>query len=86
MFIFIFLLGFIRLLVLYNSFSASVPVSGTSTTLLRVIRALRHYSPILRVSKLKCSCLSYDPESLEYLAFKRLLDLRTSFTALDTRA
>ena len=69
-----------------NYFSDSVPVSGTSASLLLIVWARCRFPSILRVSKSKCSCSSYEPESLEALDFKRLLFLRTSLTALDTKA
>ena len=62
-----------------------MPFSVTSASLLRDVRAVCHFPPILRVSKLKCSQSSYDPESLEALSFLRLLVVRTDFTALATR-
>ena len=63
-----------------------MPVSGTSASLLHSVWAVCQYSLILRVSKLKFSCSSSETESLEALAFKCLLVLRTSFNLLYTRA
>ena len=65
-----FLVDFTRWLILYNSCSADVSVSGTSASLLHFLRALYHSSPILRSSNLKFSCSSSDPESFVDLAFK----------------
>ena len=62
-----------------------MPVSGTYAASLHGVWDLRHYSPILRVSKLKFSCSSSELESFEALDFNILLYLRTYFTALDTR-
>ena len=63
-----------------------MPVSGTYAASLHGVWDLRHYSPILRVSKLKFSCSSSELESFEALDFNILLYLRTYFAVLDTRA
>ena len=62
-----------------------MPVSGTYDVSLRGVWYLWHYSPILRVSKLKFSCSSSEPESFEDLVFKLFLYIRNYFTALYTR-
>ena len=83
---FCFLVRFIRWLILYNSFSASVPISDTSASLLRGLQALYNSSLRLRSLKLKCSCSSSGPYSFAALAFKCFIYLRTSFNALVTRS
>ena len=50
-----------------------------SASLLRGIRDVFHSSPLLRVSKLKYSCLSYDPDSLDALDLLHLSVVRTDF-------
>ena len=61
-----------------------MPVSVISSASLCGVQALRRSPPIWRVSKVKCSWLSAKSESLEALAFKHFLRLRTYFNALDT--
>ena len=65
-----FFVVFTRWLILYNYFSASVPVSVNSISSLCFLRALYHSSPILRCSKLKFSFSSSELDSFVALAFK----------------
>ena len=71
---------------IYNSCSTYMPFSGISTSFLRFLRELYHYSPILGSSKLKFSCSSSGPQSFLALVFTRLFYFGISFTVLVIRA